>query len=178
MFKKLSFKIIAKATLLLCFTASCAYVTANEIYKVVDENGKVTFSDNPTGTKIESVDLPQINMTPAVDPKPFTPRKKDHKTFHNIRITSPSDKTQILPNQRDLTVTAEALPGLSNGFSAQLYMNGMPYGEAQSYTSFFINEITRGEHKINAVILDPKGKVVARSNTITVYVFRPSIGSR
>ena len=178
MFKKLNLTVIAKAAIFLCFSAACAYAPANEIYKVVDENGKVTFSDNPTGTKIESVDLPQINMTPAVEPKPYTPHKKDNKTFHNIRITSPSDKTQILADQRDLTITAEAIPGLSNGFSAQLYVNGMPYGGAQSYTSFFISEITRGEHTINAVILDPKGKVVARSNTITVYVFRPSIGKR
>lgn len=180
MHKKLTRKSIAGLIVTACcIAATSVYVIANDVYKVVDENGKVTFSDNPTGTKIESVDLPHINTAPAVDPQPYTPpATKETSIKHSIRITSPGNKAEILAGQRDLTVTAEAKPPLSDGFSAQLYMNGTAFGGAQPSTSFVITEIMRGEHSINVAILNASGKVVARSRPITVYVRRPGLNRR
>ena len=51
--------------------AATSYIVADSVYKSVDENGKVTYSDAPTGKKIDPVDLPQINTAPAVKAKAY-----------------------------------------------------------------------------------------------------------
>lgn len=153
---------------------AASYVIADSVYKSVDENGRVTYSDAPTGTKINPVDLPQINTTPPVKAKTYnSPAPKQQAAQYRVSITSPSNGAQILAGQRNLTVAANVQPALGNGYSAQLYMNNSPYGGAQTSTSFVITEIMRGEQQISVAILSPTGKVVARSGSISVYVLRP-----
>lgn len=166
-----NFALIGFTALALCGTA-----LANEVYKSVDENGKVTYSDAPTGKKIDPVDLPQINTTPAVEPKPYNaPAPKQAAPQYRVAITSPSNGAEILAGQRDLSVSARVEPPLDDGYSAQLFMNNSPYGGAQPSTSFVITEIIRGEHQLSVAILNPSGKIVARSSSVTVYVRRPTI---
>lgn len=150
---------------------------ANGVYKTVDENGRITYSDTPTGKKIDPVDLPQVNTQPAVTPQPYLPPttpKKDQQAQYRVSITSPANETQVLPGQRDLSVAADISPELGEGFSAQLYMNGQPYGGAQPSSSFVISNIYRGEHRLSVAVLNPSGRVIARSAPVTVYVIRPS----
>lgn len=161
---------------IVCCAGISAQVIANDVYKTVDENGKVTYSDNPTGTKIEEVDLPTINNAPAVEPQPYTPRTRPSHTQSGVTITSPSDQTQILAGQRDLIVSAQVNPPIGSGFSAQLYFNGKPFGSPQDSANFVIKEIIRGEHTLSVVVLNPRGKIISRSKSITVYVHRPRVG--
>ncbi|WP_053982024.1 DUF4124 domain-containing protein [Marinagarivorans algicola] len=163
---------------LVCCAGISTQVIANEVYKSVDENGKVTYSDNPIGTKIEEVDLPIINSAPAVEPQPYTPTTRASREQSSVIITSPSDKTQVPAGQRDLVVSAEANPPIGSGFSAQLYFNGKPFGPAQADTHFVIKEIIRGEHTLSVAVLNPRGKIISRSKSITVYVHRPRVGGR
>lgn len=156
--------------------AATSYIVADSVYKSVDENGKVTYSDAPTGKKIDPVDLPQINTAPAVKAKAYTPpAPKQQATQYRVGIVSPTNGSEILAGQRDLSVMAEVQPALGNGYSAQLYMNNSPYGGAQPSTSFVITEIIRGEHQLSVAILNPSGKVVARSGSVTVYVRRAAL---
>lgn len=146
---------------------------ADSMYKSIDANGNVTYSDTPSGKKIEPVDLPQINTTPAVEtgrhvrsaPEPESPR-------YSISITSPQQEAQVLPGQRTLNISTEISPEASRGYTTQLLLNGTPYGPAQQGNNFSISEITRGEHQIAAVLRNEKGRVIARSNNVTVYVLR------
>lgn len=154
--------------------AATSYVIADSVYKTVDENGKITYSDTPTGTKIDPVDLPQINTAPEVKTQTYnSPAPKQQAAQYRVSIASPSQGAQILAGQRNLSVTANIQPALGNGYSAQLYMNNSPYGGAQASANFVVKEITRGEHQVSVAVLNPAGNVVARSNNVTVYVHRP-----
>lgn len=155
-----------------------SHTYANGVYKTVDENGRVTYSDTPTGKKIDPVDLPQVNTQPAVTPQPYLPPapKQDQQAQYRVSISSPANETQVLPGQRDISVAADISPQLGEGYSAQLYMNGQPYGGAQPSSSFVISNIIRGEHRLSVAVLNPAGRVVARSAPVTVYVIRPTGG--
>ena len=168
---------IRLAGLLAVLGITAAYpVIADSVYKSVDANGKITYSDAPTGTKIDPVDLPQINTTPAVKASVHnSPAPKQQAASYRVSIVSPSQGSEILAGQRDLSVMADVQPALGNGYSAQLYMNNSAYGGAQPSTSFVITEVARGEHQLSVAILSPTGKIVARSNSVTVYVRRPGL---
>ncbi len=163
---------------LACFFAlglSCAAPTlwANEVYKTVDANGKITYSDVPTGKKIDLVDMPTINATPSVTPQEYTPEAPQYVPQFSVGINSPSNGQQILAGQRDLTVNANFSPSLGQGYVAQLEINNQPYGSPQTSGDFYIQDIHRGEQNIRIVVLSPTGEIVSRSQTVTVFVLRP-----
>jgi hypothetical protein len=152
-----------------------AHLSADNVYKSVDANGNITYSDVPAGQKIDPVDLPHINTTPSIESQPYTPPVPAVVTHYAVAITAPQNGFEVLPAQRNLSVVADVTPSLVEGASAQLWMDNRPYGSSQSSASFTINEITRGEHQLVVVVLNAQGRVVARSDAVTVYVRRPSI---
>lgn len=147
---------------------------ANTVYKTVDEKGRVTYSDNPTGNKIDEVELPSINTTPTVSPQPYTPPAPKSAAQFSVVITSPSHGTEVTPGQRDLSVNAQFSPSLTNGFKAQLLINNQPYGSPQENGSFIISDIPRGEQNLSVAVLNPTGSIISRSAGVTVYVIRAS----
>lgn len=152
-----------------------ATIMANEVYKTVDANGKITYSDAPTGQKVELLDLPSINATPSVTPQEYTPAPTKFVPQFSVSINSPSAGQQILPGQRDLYVNASITPSLGQGYVAQLEINNQPYGSPQTSGSFFIQNIYRGEQNISIKVLSPNGEIVSRSQTVTVFVIRPNV---
>ncbi|MDZ7923220.1 MAG: DUF4124 domain-containing protein [Marinagarivorans sp.] len=171
---KLSSKGLA-CLLTLGLSSAAPALQANEVYKTVDDKGKITYSDAPTGQKIELVDLPIINATPSVTPQEYTPKTPVFAPQFNVNINSPSNGQQILPAQRDLSVSASFTPNLNQGYVAQLEINNKPYGSPQTSGNFFIQNIYRGEQNISIVVLSPNGEIVSRSQTVTVFVIRPSV---
>ena len=171
---KLSAKGLA-CIITLGFSCAVPVLQANEVYKTVDEKGNITYSDAPTGQKIELVDLPIINATPSVTPQEYTPETPVFTPQFSVNINSPTSGQQILPAQRDLSVSASFTPSLNQGYVAQLEINNEPYGSPQTSGNFFIQNIYRGEQNIRIVVLSPNGEIVSRSQTVTVFVIRPTV---
>lgn len=167
----------------LIITFAClglAFCALAEVYRVVDEDGTVQYTDNPPAgdPTVESVDLPTINTQPALK-IPRTVTKKDaqeeHSGYQNVSISVPAQGTTIPPGQESIPVQISLTPQLKDGDAIQLMFNGQPYVAASSSTSYNIGSLIRGEHSIQAQIIDSNGDVVAQSGTTTVYVKRHSI---
>jgi len=159
---------------------SLAYYALAEVYRVVDENGTVQYTDNPPAgdPTVESVDLPTINTQPGLQTgKTFKKQedKEEHAGYQSINISAPAQGTTIPPGQESIPVQVSLTPQLKDGDAIQLMFNGQPYVPASSSTSYNISSLIRGEHKIQAQIIDSEGNVIARSGTTTVYVKRHSI---
>lgn len=169
--------VVAYMLAALFFMAMSSLALASPVYKSVDANGKVTYSDAPTGKKIEPVDLPLINQTPSVSPQPYTPSQGNgpmEATFL-VNITSPAQGAYVPPGQRDLTVSASISPALSAGYVARLMHNGAPSGPPQASSTFTLLNIARGAHALRVVIFSPEGRAVASSPTVTVNVIRATV---
>lgn len=150
-----------------------------DIYKQVDENGKVIYSDTPGGTRVQQVDLPPINTQPAT-PVTTPARKKVHDQPalpFRVSITSPADGTHIPAGQRDIEVVVRVDPGLQPGYTLQAYLNNVAYGPASSESAWILEQVYRGEHTLNVDLLDPDGHAIATSDSVTLYVFRPTVNS-
>lgn len=152
------------------------------IYKSVDENGKVIYTDNPNGKKADPVKLPPLNTQPpptataAPIPEQNMAPERAPKEY-DIRISSPADQTQIPPGQRNLTVAANLAPGLHSTHKVQVYINGSPHGSPSESTSVTIDNIYRGTHQIVVEVLDRWGNTISRSEPVTVYVHRVSVAN-
>ena len=168
----MTYRILAAAlTLCLSITATA------EVYKTIDENGKVIFTDNPQGKKAEKVELPPINSQPATPV--FTPPKSADKPKAIkpvMQIRSPKSGAQIPTGQHQIPVSIGLRPKLKAGQTIQMLINGQPFGSAQASTQFVLKDVFRGEHQLSAQLRDPNGKVLMTSRSVTIYVQRHRVG--
>lgn len=171
---------IASTALLLL--ASLAFAGATDIYKHVDDEGNVTFSDQPPapGENAEKVQLRELNTTQAVEPSAAPNREQEssespEQAELDIRIASPQDETTIAMGPGDVTVTAQATPPLGRLEKLQLYLDGEAFGEPQSSTTWALQGLMRGPHDLVVERIDRRGNRLARSDSVRIYVLRPSV---
>ena len=167
-------QVLALICLLLLTTAAGA-----QVYRHVDENGNVTFSDRPQepGDEELTVQQPNTSTPPPSNayPKPPPKSKKEKETAsYTVSITSPENETIIPRGPGNFSVSASVEPSLKSGHKLQLLMDGAPRQEPQAGTSWALTNVFRGEHSISVAVVDGEGKTLASSESIKVYVFRPS----
>lgn len=165
---------------LLALSAAC-YAIA-EVYRVVNADGTVTYTDNPPAgdPTVEPMDLPTINTQPGLQMPAMTKKVDDKEEegfsgYSQISIASPAPGATIPPGYEQIPVKVSTEPGLQTGHLIQLMFNGKPYGSPSFTTSFSISPLIRGEHSIQARVLDSNNDIVGQSGTTTVHVKRHSI---
>ena len=164
---------------LIALSAAC-YAIA-EVYRVVNADGTVTYTDNPPAgdPTVESVDLPTINTQPGLQMPSMAKKAADKEgeefSGYEVSIVSPAPGATIPPGYEQIPVKVSTTPGLQQGHLIQLMSNGQAYGSPSPRTSFSISPLIRGEHSIQAKILDSNNDVVGQSGTTTVHVKRHSI---
>ena len=166
--------------LLILWVAGAGLAANAQIYKHVDENGKITFTDQPPDDgRATQVEIKPINTTPPPSPSAYprtTPEADDEaaSSGYTISITSPADQTIIPRGPGNFSVSASISPSLAPAQTLQLLIDGSPRGEAQRNPSWAHTNVFRGEHQLVVAVLDANGEQVAKSDGITVFVFRPS----
>ncbi len=154
---------------LLLFTT----IAAADVYKSIDEDGHVIYTDNPHGKQqVEKVDLPSVNSQPAI---PITPPQKTNKpatTQYRLSIVSPANESHIPPGQSEITVSVKLQPKMNSEQRIQLFLNNKAFGPASKSPNIRLSDIYRGEHQLTAHLQDSKGKTLAQSSPITLYVKR------
>lgn len=158
--------------LILCVLISTASVA--QIYKTVDKDGNVVYSDTPPNDQAESVKLKQILTLPAETPNSastYTPRD-DGVVEYQVEIVSPRNEVVIPPGQRDLAVAIVLNPSLHQDHLITYYIDGELIQETQS-TSIVIQDPPRGGRTLTVEVINQQGDVLGTSAPLTVNVIRP-----
>ena len=161
---------------LVAYVAMSAPLVSGEVYKHIDEQGKVTYTDKPGPDDKNSkiVDLPPINEQPAIQVSPPKSKPKpQNPTQYRISILSPTDGTHVHRGQQTLNITVEVTPLVPEGAKIRL-LNGKDILAESESTQFTLSELYRGTYSLSAALINPKGKVIARSSARTFYVHRAS----
>jgi hypothetical protein len=151
--------------------------SAEPIYRVVDEQGRVIYTDSPPShEKSEQIKLPKTNTQPAVVPRPQLDKGTSIATsdarYSTIAITQPVENATIPPGQLDVIIQIELVPQLQPGHLIKLYHNNVPIGMPEAATSYSLGNLFRGQHQVRAEILNANGKMVAKTQTVTFHVKR------
>ena len=156
------------------------------IYKSVDENGVVTYSDDPSSNS-QTVELlksrklthppeeaaPSLN---AVSAKNFTapPVAPEEKSFQYITllVIAPQPDEYIRSNDGGLFVSVELTPSFRATDKIQVTLDGKILSPLQTTNHFTIKDIERGQHNIALAVLDAKGNVLMQSKTVNFFMYR------
>jgi hypothetical protein len=155
-------------------------VTASaDVYRSVDEDGNVVFSDQPSpgAEKLDIQEIQTIETQPLAPPPLPPPPETTFPGYDKIAITSPEQDATIRDNQGNFTVTAALDPQLQTalGHQLMLYMDGKPVSEGGAATTFSLQNIDRGTHSLQAVAVDRDGNEVGRSAAVVVHMKRAFI---
>jgi hypothetical protein len=155
-----------------------------QVYRTTDENGNVVFTDKPPSSNAEQITINPTNTTPATEvrvatPEPVSPGDEEtgEAPDYRVEVTAPEEGSTIPMGTGSFTVIASVSPGLEDGETLQLLMNGTAHGEPQSQNSWDLVNVRRGEHSIAVARYDADGDVQASSEAVHVLVLRP-IGRR
>lgn len=166
--------LLARLLLLVSFTSLSSTLHAG-LYKGLDADGNVTYSDKPFDNA-EKITPPPITVVDAPKAKPEEKNKVDEEKpeqtkYTALRITSPTDQ-QTIWNEPQLNVAVDVQPSLntSQGHKLWLFMDGKALVKNSSSPILQIGRADRGAHKIQVQVRGKKGKILRRSKTITIYI--------
>lgn len=157
-------------------------LAADTVYKVVDEEGNVTFTDTPPSDAsaiVEAHSLLGTNITPAVSATQAATEqtaRPDEVPRYVTRITSPASETTIPMGPGDFTVEADVSPNLETGEQLILMLDGKPVNAPQLASTWQLTNVFRGEHRLQIVRVTEEGEPQSKSPEHTVYVMRPTVG--
>ncbi|MDP5146441.1 DUF4124 domain-containing protein [Shewanella sp. ULN5] len=167
--------------ILLLSLLSIALCSNAAVYRWVDENGKVHYSDEPQ-PNAELVEVKQntqntIELREAKIKSPIAP-ELDAATETTITIISPTHEETIRSNEGKFDVTVSVAPKLLRGMFLALFIDGEIKAQPQTSTTFHLEGIYRGEHAIVVKALDQNGKVLASSSPRTIYLHQANLVKR
>ncbi|OOZ40102.1 hypothetical protein BOW53_09105 [Solemya pervernicosa gill symbiont] len=157
-----------------------------EIYKYVDEQGNLIYSDRaPQG--VEQLELPDIQLY-SHPPLPEASKQADvegesdgiETNYSQIRITSPGSEETVRDNSGNLSVAVSLEPALNleAGDTLTLLMDGAVVSEGQTSSSIQLSGIDRGAHTLTASVVSKSGATRISSSSVRFYLMRASINFR
>jgi len=177
----------ALCTLFLCAAGSLAalfwgHLAASEkIYKVIDEEGNVTFTDTPPNDA-DAIVEPKSNLgtntTPAVATAPEGVDKTgrpDALAPYATRMVYPASESTIPMAPGDFVVEAKVSPRLDSGEQLILLLDGEAVGTPQSSPKWQLTKFFRGAHRLQVVRVNETGAAQSKSTEHTVNIMRPTV---
>lgn len=153
---------------------------AAEMYKWVDEEGNITYSDTPPVKEAEELRPPTLNTMPTVKPaeKTSAPGKRPEKPtiYTQFDIISPDNGATVRDNSGNVAISMKMAPILNTkqGHTISVSLDGKVIKDKIQSTSTSLSDISRGTHTISASIKNKKGSTLYTSQTITVHLHRSS----
>ncbi len=175
--------IIKHTALLLCliFISISAHA---QMYKWVDKNGNVSYSDQPPFKGAEELKAPELSSVPAIKVNKKKPRPKiEIKTpdtptkYTSVKIISPDNESTFQNNGGNIPLSISTTPALNTaqGHYLSVSTNGKKLPGKYNTSSIQLTNMDRGTHKISVSIRNKKGKTLRTSKPITIFLHRRSI---
>ena len=94
---------------------------------------------------------------------------------YDVDIVSPADLATVFNDNGDFQVRTTVTPDLAAGDRLEFLVDGDPIGPPSPILEIPLYGITRGEHALQARIIDSTGNVASFSPPIVVYVWQASL---
>jgi hypothetical protein len=160
----------------------CSFSLQADVYRLVDESGNVSYSDqpHPNATLIEIEALP--TYTPVIpNISPIFDRSIMDRAIavpaYKIAILSPANDQAFWENSGTVEVEIQVEPELNQnrGDLIKVMLDGKQAGDLQSNTLISLTNIERGSHSLKVVVVSSQGESLASSEQISFQLHRRSI---
>ena len=161
----------------LCFALPAAALGGAEVYRWVDAEGQVHYSDRPgEGADRVVLDIMPPSSSPAAagSTPGRTPPKVGNETapgYAALTIQAPGQDETLWNIEGQLDVAVAPQPALQAGHTIQLLLDGQTAAELEpGATRTRLSDVYRGQHTLQARIRDEFGTTLKQSDPVTFYV--------
>lgn len=171
---------MALTSLALMSLVGTAAAGSTTVYKWVDENGVVHYSDQPHPNaqklQIEGVQTykpTELPFSGGIPPAEVPPTATSG--YKGCSIQQPA-QDDTLENTDKVAVAVATDPPTHPGDQIFVTLDGAPVNNgAATGNSFSLSSVDRGEHTLAAQVRDSTGQVLCQTPSVTFYVHQPSI---
>lgn len=143
---------------------------AADVYKYIDDNGNIYYSDKKPLSNITEDKLKKItindnkHLNPKSDWQSTDPKlsKKDLE-FEKFFIASPGNNSSITLEGDNILVIANLAKDLSSKYRVKFYLNGIARGKVKSGTQL-ISDMEEGNHSLYAEVINAKTRKVLKTS--------------
>jgi hypothetical protein len=155
-----------------------------EVYKYVDENGVVRYTDTPPHPGAQPIRLPEVQtyttddiyVREAVPPDSdaVEPEAADG-AYASIQLTAPEPEQVYNNANPQVTASVELDPGLRPGHRLVFMVDGTAHPAPPGQTSTVLSGLERGSHSLQALVLDASDRIRAQSESLNFHLSQPSL---
>lgn len=158
-----------------------------QVYKTVDKDGNVTYTDQPPGDGSKPVELAPISVieAPVYEKAPTADvgAEKEmsladvRRSFRDFAIVSPQSEESVWKPDGPIAIAWSAGSALHEGMQVNVYLDGKMH-TATTQQMIPVAGMDRGEHSTYAVLKDSKKRVIATTETVVFFVRQPGLYNR
>ncbi|MCW8925070.1 MAG: DUF4124 domain-containing protein [Xanthomonadales bacterium] len=190
--KLTNYRIFFPRTLILMLSLAMAGPLLAQVYKTVDEDGNVVYTDQAPkdgSAPIELRPLSVIETPEYVRPAEKAPENDEagdgkemslsylRKNYADFAIIAPQAEETIWQPENTITVAWNTRYQLQTGMQVTVYVDGV----AQTTSSeqiIALAALDRGEHTVTAELRDAQNRRIATAKPVTFFVRRPGLFNR
>lgn len=146
-------------------------LAAQPIYKIVDEHGNITYTDQKPSDNAEPMRLPEINVVQGEEAEIPIPEasERDDAPAMNFRIVSPGDQEHIFSAEDTLTVSLDSDIQIPPTAQIVIFINDTAQPPIHSMSADF-QSMEPGENTVRAELQTAAGRVLATTDAVTFYM--------
>lgn len=165
-------------TLLLTLPISVAVA---EVYRHVDQDGNVTYSDEPRDgaeamdvQPVTTIKLPSIDEIEAPQDRETKDGDADQAPYQRITFNAPEDNEAFWSGSGNIEFAVASEPPLKSGHMYEVTLDSQIVGQSRSGT-IAVQNVFRGTHEAQVAVVDSKGRPVQKGESVTFTIHRPSV---
>ena len=170
---------------ILCIAAPLSALAAGEIFKIVNPDGSVTYTDQKPAPGAQPVELKPLSVietdveVASADAageaaEAAEPTHRDlQRMYRDFRILQPANEETFWGTGNQVVVSWGASEPLAEGMRVVLYVNGEAQ-EAPASGSVALT-LDRGEHQVYAILRDAGNRRLVSSQPVTFYIKQHSV---
>ena len=157
-------------------------VQAETVYKTVDEDGNIIFTDKPS-EEAEKIEIQELQTIKNPNPGQFrAPTKKENNKdteqamYQALSIIEPIADEGYRANGGNVSIKLSLQPELRPGHRVIIKMDGNEISNGAALSAS-VNNVDRGTHTITASVVNSAGKSII-STSSTFSVLRAALGGQ
>ena len=169
--------VLMKYLLSLGFLLLIALPAQAEIYRSVDEDGNVIYSDQELPNS-ELIPTPTDNAIPMPKPEAKPPAEdiaeQPASAYQSFSIASPANNAVIRDNAGNVTVSLSITPKLKAGDYIRLYVDNKLVMPRLASPGTQLSNLSRGSHSLKAELVSSSGQSL-RTTSVRFHLKRISV---
>ena len=142
---------------------------ADKVYKWVDAQGNVLYTDQP---RKGAQEIKIAKQPPAAAPTSLASVQDDRSRYAEVMLAAPTKQETIRDNEGNVKVAVNVVPPLRTdlGDRIRLSLDGDALAIDASSSELVLAGLDQGTHTLQAVVTDKYGRTLASSDPVEFYL--------